>query len=235
MKKFPYFIAFFVLISICALSVSGQQSGSEGELTIEEVYLQNAEIRIIREQALSEDRGMKLLALDNIQAMLDEGKLSTGAPDAHLILDYLAGEGLIRMVRENQRLVNYYPEVRRRAAEILGQLGGEKSKDTLLNVLRSDIEPMVLAETVYALGKIGINENNQTSQIIAATLLAQDAVNPDDNFAFASLLAFEKLADANGGLTDSTALEAVVRMAQGNYNRTVKQKAFQVLENLRKY
>lgn len=235
MKKIPYFILFFVFISICVFSVSGQQSGSEGELTIEEVYLQNAEIRIIREQALSEDRGMKLLALDNIQEMLDDGKLSTGAPDAHLILDYLAGEGLIRMVRENQQLVNYYPEVRRRAAEILGQLGGEKSKDTLLNVLRSDIEPMVLAETVYALGKIGINENNQTSQVIAATVLAQDAVNPDDNFAFASLLAFEKLADANGGLTDSTALEAVVRMAQGNYNRTVKQKAFQVLENLRKY
>jgi HEAT repeat protein len=207
----------------------------ERELTIEELYLQNAEIRIIREQAASQDRDMKLLALENVQEMLDGGKLSTGAPEAHFVLDYLSGEGLSHQVTENKRLINYYPEVRRRAVNLLGQLGGENSQQTLVTVLYNDIEPMVMAEAAYALGQLGSNENNEVSQAIANVILIQDGVTPDNNFAFASLLAFEKLAAANGGLNDSTAFEAIIRIAQGNYIKKVRLKAVQVLDKLRDY
>lgn len=225
-----------VLLLAAVVSVTpivAQESGSE--LTIEEVYLQNAEIRIIREQAISQDRDMKLLALENIQQMIDDGKLSTGSPEAHAILDYLSGEGLTHQVRENRRLVNYYPEVRRRAVNLLGQLGGEQATNTLLSVLRDEIEPMVMAEAAYALGKIGTNKENQTSQTLAAVVLAQDAVAPDNNFAYAALLAFEKLAESNNGINDTVAVESVVRIAQGNYIRLVRQKALEVLDELRDY
>ena len=79
-----------ILLALGFNSVVAQQ-GDSRELTIEELYLQNAEIRIIREQAASQDRDMKLMALENIQEMLDDGKLSSGAPEAHFILDYLSG------------------------------------------------------------------------------------------------------------------------------------------------
>ena len=191
-------------------TLAGQQGGSEGDaITIEELYLQNAEIRLIRELALTQDRGIKLLALENIQTMLDEGKLSTGAPEAHFILDYLAAEGLTRTVREANRLVNYFPEVRRRAVNLLGQLGGQQATDTLVGVLTTDDEPMVLAEAAYALGTIGDNEDNRTSQSLASVVIAQDTVAPDNNFAFASLLAFEKIAQANNGINDVLAFEAI--------------------------
>jgi HEAT repeat protein len=207
----------------------------ERELTIEELYLQNAEIRIIREQAVSQDRNMKLLALENIQEMLDDGKLSTGAPEAHFVLDYLAGEGLSHQVRENRRLVNYYPEVRRQAANLLGQLGGENAQTTLVMVLYDDIEPMVKAEAAYALGQLGTNEDNLASQAIANVILLEEYALPDNNLAFASLLAFEKLAVANSGLNDSAAFEAIIRIAQGNYIKKVRLKAVQVLDSLRRY
>jgi hypothetical protein len=106
-----------VLFAMLVATTLAAQQGTSGELTIEELYLQNAEIRIIREQAITQDREMKMLALENIQEMLYNGKLAgdTTAREAHVILDYLAGEGLTRMIRENHRLINYYPEVRRQA------------------------------------------------------------------------------------------------------------------------
>ncbi len=226
----------FSVIIILVLTGTAQIGFSqERELTIEELYLQNAEIRIIREQAASQDRDMKLLALESIQEMLDQGKLSTGAPEAHFVLDYLSGEGLSHQITENRRLVNYYPEVRRRAANLLGQLGGENAQETLVTLLYNDIEPMVMAEAAYALGQLGNNENNTVSQTIANVILIQDGVGPDNNFAFASLLAFEKLAAANGGLNDSSAFEAIIRIAQGNYIKKVRLKAVQVLDKLRQY
>ena len=230
-------ITLFAMGLICIAAVLAQQagSGSSGDLTIEELYLQNAEIRLIREQAVTQDRDMKLLALENIQSMLDEGKLSTGAPEAHFILEYLAAEGLTRTVREANRLINYYPEVRRRAVNLLGQLGGEQAKESLIGVLITDVEPMVLAEAAYALGTIGVNEDNETSQALAAIVLSQDAVAPDNNFAFASLLAFEKIAETNSGINDPLAFEAIIRIAQGNYIRSVKLKAVEVLDLLRGY
>ena len=171
--KMGRIIAALVLLGI-ALSPIAAQDVSGGDLTIEELYLQNAEIRLIREQAIMDDRDSKLIALENIQEMLDEGRLSDGAPEALFILDYLAAEGLSRTVKENNHLVNYYPEVRRRAVNLLGQVGGEAAKDTLIDVLLTDVEPMVLAEAAYALGTLGLNQNNETSRALAHVLLSQD-------------------------------------------------------------
>ena len=227
-------IVTFLILLLLSTSPAFSQTSSQGggELTIEQLYLQNAEIRIVREQAASEDRDMKLLALENIQSMIDNGLLSTGAPEAHYVLDYLSGEGIDREVRQNRRLVNYFPEVRRRSVNLLGQLGGEAAKETLIEVLRTDVEPMVLAEAAYALGRLGINDDNRASQAIANVILIQDTISTDNNLAFAALLAFEKLAQANNGLNDSAAFEAIIRIAQGNYIKSVRLKAVQVLTTL---
>lgn len=227
--------ALSVLLILVFAAIAQLGYSQETELTIEELYLQNAEVRIVREQAVSQDRDMKLLALENIQEMLDDGKLSTGAPEAHFVLNYLSGEGLTHTVTENGRLTNYFPEVRRRAVNLLGQLGGENSQETLISVLLNDVEPMVMAEAAYALGQLGNNEDNFASQAIANVILFEDIALPDNNLAFASLLAFEKLAAANGGLNDPTAFEAIIRIAQGNYIRKVRLKAVQVLDSLRQY
>ena len=193
-----------VLFAMLVATTLAAQQGTSGELTIEELYLQNAEIRIIREQAITQDRELKMLALENIQEMLYNGKLEgdTTAREAHVILDYLAGEGLTRMIRENNRLVNYYPEVRRQAINLLGQLGGDEAKESIVQILLTEAEPMVLAEAAYALGLIGINENNEVSRSLASVVLSQDTIAPDNNFAFASLLAFEKIAQSNSGIND---------------------------------
>jgi len=232
-KKAFLFLLALSLISITALSA--QQK--ERELTVEELYLKSIEAQILREKAFSDDQDMKMGALDDIEKMADEGGAAAEGPV--FVLEYLAMEGVNRRVHESNRLINYFPEVRRRAANLLGRLGGEQAKNTLITVLITDDEPMVKAEAAYALGVIGKNEDYRSSDAIVFMLNREDSEKPDNNFAFAICLAFEKIAKANGGFKDykkaAPVYSALIRIAQGNYIRTVKQKALQTLDELKKY
>ncbi len=224
--------AVIILLIAAAPAVFAQ---NDDEITVEEFYLQNIEMAIIKEQASTLDRDSKLLALKNIEQMIDDGKVTSGDPEVHYILDYLAQEGIGREISESGRLVNNMPIVRKEACALLGELGGEDAKNTLIDITLKDNEPMVISEAVYALGKIGINKNNQVSQAISSIVLTQNALGPDDNLAYSSLLALEKLAAANDGLSDPLAFQAIIAIAQGSYIRPVKMKANELLNKLRKY
>lgn len=210
-------------------------SQSDDEITVEEFYLQNIEMVIIKEQASTLDRDSKLMALKNIEEMIDEGKVSEGDPEVHYILDYLAQEGLGREINEAGRMINNMPIIRKEACTLLGELGGEDAKNTLVDIALKDNETMVLSEAVYALGKLGLNDENQVSQTVASIILTQNALGPDDNLAYSALLSFEKIAEANSGLGDPLAFQAIIAIAQGSYIRPVKMKANELLNSLRKY
>ena len=230
---------FVLLIMIAVLPAlwsqdSGGNRDSKKTATIEELYLQSGDIMIMREMAFIQDRDMKMQALDMIESSIKDGTFGTGDPGAHFILDYLSEEGIGHIVKENNRTINYFPTVRREACRLLGELGGENSKDSLVNVLRTDDDPVVLAEAAYALGVIGMDDDGEVSKAIAFALENQDQMVPNDNFAHASLLAIEKLIDKNGPTNDRQVYSAVVQIAQnGNYIRPVKEKAYQVISMLR--
>jgi len=219
-----------------AAQVEDSPGSAERELTVEELYLKSVEFQLIREQAASNDRDLKIFALTNVREMMSEGRLGKGDPAAHAILDFLSTEGTGREVREGgNRVVNNFPEIRRQSAELLGKIGGENSKRSLLDILKYDREPMVLAEAAYGLGRIGNNEKGFVAQALANVIYLQDPVTPDNNLAFATLLAFKKIAAANNGIKDPYVFEAIVKIAQGNYIRNVKMKAFEVMDELKAY
>ncbi len=225
------------LSAVIVLQFAGAQDNGkkEKEKTVEELFLQNIQMTVIGEQAASQNRDSKLKALDYIDNMIESGEADADSTDVRSILDYLALTGTGVTYKENGRIINNFPEVRRRACEILGKLGGEGAKDTLINILLTEDEPMVLSEAAYALGKIGINKNNQVSQALSYTILNQNIMTPDNNLAFAVLLAYEKLAKANGGLNDPTVLKAIIRIQNGNYIRNVKKKADEIIQILQNY
>lgn len=231
MKQFAVMMLLFGMI--CTPLIFSQRSGDEGEKTVEDIFLQSVELKIIGELAFSEDRDMKIDALDSLEEMLEDGKISEGDEEVHFILDSLSLEGTGAQFRENGRLVNNYPEIRRRSCELLGKVGGVNAKDSLINVLLNDDEPMVKAEAAYALGELGYNENGQVTEALSYSILNDDILTPDNNFAFASLLAFEKLIDSNSENAQGAAVyRALVRISSGNYIRPVKQKAKEVIKKL---
>jgi len=222
-----------VAFAVCLAAVAGAED-TKKELTVEELYLRDIEFQVLSEKAFSGDPELKMSVLDEMEQMIEDGKVED--PDkVQFVLEYLAMEGTGRRVRENARVVNYFPEVRRRAANLLGRLGGEKAKDALISVLIIDDEPMVKAEAAYALGVVGINAANDTVKAILFTLSQEDPSTPDNNLGYAICLALEKIAKANGGIKEADAYRALVRIAQGPYIRTVKQKALATLEELKKY
>ncbi len=220
-----------------AASQSGAQAGTQSgskEITIEELFLKSIEFQILREKAASDDLDIKLSALDDLEKKIDAGVSGSDTAQTEFVLEYLAMEGSGRISRESGHKINDFPEVRRRAANLLGRVGTEESKNALIRVMLIDDEPMVKAEAAYALGSLGMNPNNEVVQAIEFAYNMEDPTTPDQNFGYAISLAIEKLAQKTpGGIKDPEAYRLLVKIAQGNYLRTVKAKALQVLDELR--
>lgn len=229
-----------VALAIVALPVAlfaqedDQSDDRQAERTIEELYLsQDLELQIMRSQALSNDREMKLLALQNIRTMVQDGSTSDGV---YVILEALATEGTTRQVRSEGAVINNFPEIRREAAELLGQIGGERAKRSLVRILRDDPEPMVLAEAAFALGSIGINDQNEVSDHLVQVLLRENAAaTPDNNLAFSVIISLERLSEQSGGLPDPEVVTALLEAASAPYIRTVRRRAVEAIVNMREH
>ncbi len=228
-----------VVLALCmgpSSPLSAQQAASpapQKEITIEELFLQSVEFQILREKAFSGDLDVKMSALDDLEKKVNDGSYKGNDQQIEFVLEYLALEGSARTTREAGRLVNNFPEVRRRAANLLGRVGTVEAKNALVRTLLIDEEPIVKAEAAYALGVIGLNDNNEVVQALSYTYNKEDSSKPDNNFGYALCLAIEKLGKKPGGIKDPTAYQMLVKIAGGNYLRTVKTKALQVLDELK--
>jgi HEAT repeat protein len=221
------------LLLILAASALGAQATTGKELTIEQKFLRTIEMQILKEQAADPSYDSKMLALDALDKKVAGGPLGDVADDVEYVLEYLALEGTGRIARENHRQVNNYPDVRRRATELLGKVRTAESKDALIFVLLNDEEPMVKAQAAYSLGELGMNDNNEVVAALVFAVDRQDNTRVDNNWGYAMVLAFEKLAKSTGGLKDPAAFRALVKISQGNYLATVKAKALAVLEAMK--
>lgn len=229
-----------VLLSGSPLMAQQGQSGTnpapKGEKTVEDIYLQSSvEVQVVRSLVSEQGREQKIKALEYIANMVEANKVNDKSLDVISLLDELGSEGTSKEVRVNNRLVNDFPEVRRQAAELLGAVGGEKSKEILLNMAIKDKEPMVIAEAVYSLGRIGGDNTGRIETIIASLVKSQDAVRPDNNFAYAAISALEMIGKSRSGQVRPDVFVALIQIAQGNYIRAVRTKAIKILDEFRKY
>jgi hypothetical protein len=128
--------------------------------------------------------------------------------------------------------------VRKEAANLLGQIGGERSRAILVDIMANDPEPMVLSEAVYSLGTIEIDDDSDLGQMMATISWSlnnqTERATPDNNFAYATMLAIEKISQKIGGIQDPEVINALLGVASGNYIRTVRLKAIDVIYEMRK-
>jgi len=233
--KYRYF--FLSLLIICGLTGLTGQETSETK-TIEEIYLQSAiRKQIIRTEAQSEDRDMKLIALKDIEEMISEGMISPDDEEMIDIVEVLAKEGNDYVVFEGRTIVNNFPVVRKEACRMLGEIGGDYARTKLISVLNNEKEPMVLSEAVVALSKVGVDDDGVVISRLAGIMQNQRALTQDNNFAIASLIAIENIASDNNGISDPAIIAELAYMAdaRSGYLTVVRVRALNLLKDLQNY
>jgi hypothetical protein len=221
----------FVLcvIFVIAAGLAFSQNRTQ-EMTVEQSFLQESvELMIIREQSRAESREMKLVALEYIGNAIGRGNTSD---EIRAALEFMGQEGVRNQTREDGRITNNFPDVRTRSATYLGRIGTPAAKDALVRMVLDDNEPMVLTEAIRSLGVIGINENNETVNTISWVLSRFDNTNPDNLLALSAIDAYERLASSGNPLPPS-AIQMLIRIAEGNYIRPVQDRARELLADLR--
>ncbi|GHU88624.1 hypothetical protein FACS189476_06050 [Spirochaetia bacterium] len=221
------------VVSLIAVSMVMGQTGSGQAMSVEESYLQESvEMLIIRAQSRADSRDQKMVAFEYIKDAINRGNKGEEIRSA---LEYLALEGIVNQTRENGRLINNFPDLRKQAITYLGDMGTAEAKNTLIKVLLTDPEPMVLQEAVKSLAKIGINDNGETVNAIAWIVRRHDVLDPDNLLALSAVDAFSKFAAADNGIRDPEVIRVLLRISEGPYIKPVQERAKQVMTDLRKY
>jgi len=234
-KRLLFLGTVFIAASVMVMGQSSNRNRNttNQEMSVEQSYLQESvELMIIREQSRAESRDMKLVALEYIGDAISRGNKGE---EIRASLEYMGLEGVLNQTRENGRLMNNFPDIRMKAATYLGNLGTKEAKTSLIKMCLADNEPMVLTEIVKSLGRIGINDNEETAAAISWIVTRYDVLNPDNLLAISALEAYEKLAAANNGIKDPSVIRTVMRIAEGPYVKPVQERARQTLSDLRRY
>lgn len=222
--------SFLILTStfLFAEEVKKQNTETETETSVEEEYLNDVDGDIIITLAESDDYDNKLVAIQYLDAALSAGNTSESVIKA---LDKLAGEGLNSQTRENGRLMNNYPDIRREACLLMSKVPTEHTKNQLVAIAIADSEPMVIAAAVASLGEIGINNNDEAVDAIAFANKRNQVLNPTSSLAFEVLNAFEKLAPITEN--KKTMIDTIARISTDyHYVTPVRQKAYKLLKSI---
>ncbi len=185
--NFKKLISVAAVLILAVTCISAQQ---KSEVTVEEQYLSTIEDVIIKEMTMSDVRDNKLVALQYIEDALNANRIS---PEIQEALNSLVGEGIMNPNRENGRLMNNYPDIRAKAADLMAKIPTEDSKEMLVKIVLGDTEPMVITSAIRSLGIIGINNNDDVVSTIAWTEKRFSTLNPTSSLAFEVLNAYEKL------------------------------------------
>ncbi len=232
-KRFSALVVSVFVMAVFSVAVVNAQSDSGQEMTVEESYLQESiEMMIIRETARADTREQKLIAIEYIADAIDRGNTSD---EIRSTLEYLSREGRRSVARENGRVTNNFPDIRRQAAKYLGVIGTEEAQRSLLEITQFENEPMVIQEAIKSLGDIGTNENNETVAYITRVVRRFDNLNPDNIMAIAAIDAFEKIARANDGINSPDAIQLLARISEGNYINPVRERARLLIAELRTF
>jgi HEAT repeat protein len=224
---------FILLVAVVVVIPTVTAQAQRREMTPEESYLQaSIELMIIRETARSYTREQKFIALEYIGEALNKGNTND---EIRQTLEFLSREGRASTARENGRIVNNFPDVRRQSAKYLGQIGTEEARKNLIEIIQFENEETVLQEAIKSLGDIGLNPNNETVINISWVMNRYNTLKPDNLMALATIDAFEKIARKNNGINSPEAVRTLILISEGLYVTPVKERAKQLLAELRTY
>ena len=230
MKLAKKFLISSILILSSAFTFAQTNNVEEVETSVESEYLNDMMAEAISAMAKSDDLATKLEAVEYLRNAVESGNTS---PQIIETLDQLAGEGITKQNRENGRIMNNFPQIRREACLILGEVPTVHSKNTLIQIAKEDKEPMVGAAAVRSLGDIALEIDRVDEAIDAISFFQKHnmVMNPTSSYAMEVLFAYVKLIDHANPAMKKKILEDITSIySNPNYhNGYVEIKAMQLL------
>lgn len=222
-----------ILLLLVTSFVSAQSA--QGPVSIEELYL-NSDITLaaLKAQMESPERDMQLLAINTLENQLDQGAFEGENPEVLAALDDLVQQGVIERSRNAERSIHAYdPMVRREAVRVVGKLTGEGAQQVLVRTVRYDPEPVVRAQALLGLARMGVDPTGEVTQTIAKMMLREHVGNFDEGVVYAAVFALGEIAGNEESVVDPASLEMLVNVASdGRYPRVIRELALQTLSTL---
>lgn len=230
-------VSIFSMLSLMAVSSflfaqeqsvqkNNTSSNTKSESSVEDEYFSDMDGVVILSLANSDEYDNKLTAMQFLEDAVDNGNVSE---DVMKALNQLAGEGISTQARTNGRLMNNFPDIRRRACLALGKVKTEEAKNYLVKVTLAENEPMVIAAAVNSLGEIGINGNDEVVDAIAYANRRNQILNPTSSLAFEVISAYEKLAENTSN--KKIVIDSLTKIAADyHYATPVRNRAMKVLK-----
>jgi len=136
----------------------------------------------------------------------------------------------VTQVRQNQKLVNDFPDLRAQAAGLLAQVGSAASRFALLRVVASEQDPVALAAEVRALGAISSDGDGASLRAAVRAFTGRSSLGADDRLAGALVDAVGHIAAYEGGISERSAVTALITVSTGPYDPAVQSAAMAILQ-----
>ncbi len=172
--------------------------------------------------------------LDDVSRRVEDRSLGRDVWYAVPILEHIAEAGVIEPVYEDNRVIDNFPDLRARAALLLGTLGSLYSRDILIRLIDRESDNVALASEIQALGLLGSDPDGSAVRAIAAAFRRTTASAPNSRVAAAVVTAYQGISRYEGGLFDRAAAEPLVSIAFGGYPDWIRASAGELLRAVEK-
>lgn len=232
MKRYSVLALVFLL---AAGTTAVAESAASAPLTIEELYLDSQiSLEVIESQLATDSIQLQSLALAALEDQVQAGTIDPNSDGYVDIVSNTVAQGVTIISNNRYRLPDsYHPQIRMRAARLLGYSTHPDAQNALITVLKADPEPAVKAQAMHALAQIGTDPDQKVSFTIGKTLRHESLTMHDEALVYAALAAVQRIGD-NVGMRQLHTLvrDSAVSIATGNFNRILREKAFEILVQL---
>ena len=219
-----------ILVFICTILTLGAFNAFASTPEEELLTRKEQKLKNYLTEVKAGDRTSKERVLDEILNGFDSEKYSEDDKKLVELVDFLMGEGSIRKQFEDGRLINDFPEIRRKSVKVMAKIGGSGARLSLLNALNTEAHSSVKAEICLALANP--NMSDDSGDILRALSYMYRTTNrPDQNLVAALIDAVKNIAKGNP-MNYSEAIYLLSEIQHGNYNKDIRTRALEAIETL---
>lgn len=226
----------FLMVVVLVAGWQGLFAQSAGETrSIEELYLESGvSVEMLARQLRSPERTVQLLAIETLSSQVEGG--TAGGDEAEIIaaLEPVIARGVMEVHEDNSwEISTYDPMVRREAIRVVGRLESEGARTVLVRTVRHDPEPIVRAQALFGLARMGYDPDGEVTRTIGKMLLREHVGSFDEGVVYAGILAIREIARNSASTVDPSSLEMLVYVASdGRYPRRLRNLALEALSIL---